>query len=460
MAKVLKGSEYRHYRLARTGELDAARTQHGPDERVVVVPFGVEHGDLPVFLRRLREPHQELPPAGPVAGPAEPSPDAATASTPVSTPTATTSPTGPMVSLPAPRRCFGRDDVVEDLVATWIGPVPLPTPLLGPPGIGKSTVSIAALHDPRVVKRFGARRYFVRCQAATNGEAMLAAVATTLGVELGGNLIARLLASLGQIPTLLVLDNAETPWEGDVPGTEQALETLAGVPGLVLVASLRGRQRPFRPQWREAIYLEPLTAADARKVFLAVAGQRFATDPNLDGLLAAQDGVPLAVELLAYAAEAEPNLAGLFQRWTTKRGAILAEAGSARTELGVNTEASFELSIGGPRMTDQARRLLSVLGVLPDGVAHEDLDALLPGIGTDAAAVLRRVGLAFDEGGRLRMLRPIRDHVQRHHHRLMTWPERSTTMGSWLGRWRQRWAGRGGQRPAGGWPANGLTWRR
>jgi tetratricopeptide (TPR) repeat protein len=410
MAKVLKGSEYRHYRLARAADLEAVRAQHGPDERVIVVPFGAEHPDLAPFLRRLREPEEEPPPAGPVAPPGSTNPAVG-----VSTPTTTTSPTGLLVSLPAPRRCFGRDSIIEDLVATWIGPAPLPTPLLGPPGIGKSTVSITALHDPQVVERFGARRYFVRCQAATSGEAMLAAVATTLGVELGGNLIARLLAALGQAPTLLVLDNAETPWEGDVPGTEQALEDLAGGPGLVLVASLRGRQRPFRPQWREAIYLEPLTAADARKVFLAVAGQRFADDPNLDGLLAAQDGLPLAVELLAYVAEAEPDLAGLLQRWADKRGAILAEAGSARTELGVNTEASFELSIGGPRMSDQARRLLSMLGVLPDGVAHDDVEALLPGIGVDAAAVLRRVGLAFDEAGRLRMLQPIRDHVQRHH---------------------------------------------
>ena len=66
-------------------------------------------------------------------------------------------------------------------------------------------------------------------------------------------------------------------------------------------------------------------------------------------------------------------------------------------------------------MTDQARRLLSLLGVLPDGIAHDDLDTLQPGHGEEAAASLRKMGLAFDEASRLRMLQPIRDHVQAAH---------------------------------------------
>jgi hypothetical protein len=40
-----------------------------------------------------------------------------------------------------------------------------------------------------------------------------------------------------------------------------------------------------------------------------------------------------------------------------------------------------------------------VLGCLPDGVAHGELDAVYPGYGHKAAAVLRQVGLAFDEAG-------------------------------------------------------------
>ena len=49
--------------------------------------------------------------------------------------------------------------------------------------------------------------------------------------------------------------------------------------------------------------LSPLPLADARRLFLAVAGPDFAADARLDELLAGLDGVPLAVEPMAYAAQ-------------------------------------------------------------------------------------------------------------------------------------------------------------
>jgi hypothetical protein len=63
----------------------------------------------------------------------------------------------------------------------------------------------------------------------------------------------------------------------------------------------------------------------------------------------------------------------------------------------LNFEVSYEISIQGPRMTDEARRLLSLLSFLPGGVAHGDLDTVFPGQGAKAATILRQVGLAFDK---------------------------------------------------------------
>jgi hypothetical protein len=65
-------------------------------------------------------------------------------------------------------------------------------------------------------------------------------------------------------------------------------------------------------------------------------------------------------------------------------------------------------------MTDEARRVLSLLGVLPDGIAHGDLDILLPSAGRRGASQLRKVALADDTAQRLRTLSPIREHVRSH----------------------------------------------
>jgi hypothetical protein len=390
LTEVFASSTYRHYRLCRTEELADLWDEHGLDERIIPLAYGDGHDDLVPFLRSLIPQATTVRPA------------------PTATPAA-------VRYLPPSPRCFGRDAIVEDLVQTMLAEPPPPTPVLGPGGIGKSTVCIAALHEPRVAERYRDRRYFVRCNAATTGEAVLAEVAATLGLPIGPDLAARTLDHLGQAPSVLVLDNAETPWWADPGGTEGQegiFATLAGVPGLALVASLRGRQRPFGLAWRDAIDVPPLPASETRKVFLAVAGQAFADDPHVDELVAAQDGLPLTTTLLAYLAEGEPDLAGLWRQWNQQRVALL-RGGAGSQE--VSAAVSFDLSINSDRMTDQARRLLFLLGVLPDGIAHQDLEGLLPGAGEEAARTLRKIGLAFDTAARLRVLQPIRDHLQAVH---------------------------------------------
>ena len=63
----------------------------------------------------------------------------------------------------------------------------------------------------------------------------------------------------------------------------------------------------------------PLRPPDARRMFLGVAGAKFEADPQLDELLDQLDGVPLAVELLGYAAQGQPDLDGVAKRWQHER---------------------------------------------------------------------------------------------------------------------------------------------
>ncbi len=70
MRRVSAGNPYRHYRLARASDIDAARRDHDPAERVMVLSYGSHYGDLAPFLRSLqpgRPPQSGREPSAPFA---------------------------------------------------------------------------------------------------------------------------------------------------------------------------------------------------------------------------------------------------------------------------------------------------------------------------------------------------------------------------------------------------------
>ncbi|HEX8434616.1 tetratricopeptide repeat protein, partial [Archangium sp.] len=319
-----------------------------------------------------------------------------------------------VVSAPAavPTRgdCFGREELTRQLVAAVLAEEPRPTMVLGPPGIGKSTLTLQAYHHPEVSRRYGNRRYFVRLDGATSRDLMVSAVAAVLGIKSETDLWEAVKHALQAALVLLVLDNVETPWDADRAGTEALLAELRDMPGLALVCSVRGGERPYVPRSGPPIEVTRLDAEAARDLFRSIAWKVDRKDPLLERLLDEQDGLPLAIKLLALTAEGA-SLENTWRLWQQERAALYERSG--RPDRQSSLSSSLEVSIKGPRMTEEARRLLSVLAELPGGVAQEDLDRILPGMGHGAAQVLSKVGLAFFEQGRLRMLAPIREHVRR-----------------------------------------------
>ncbi len=312
---------------------------------------------------------------------------------------------------PPPARCFGREQVVEALVDAICSDRPRPSPVLGPPGIGKTTVTLAALHDPRVAAHFGDRRFFIRCDGILSREGMVAASGAALGLDADRDFESRLLAHLGSAPALLIFDNAETPYLQDPVEVEDLLARLAALHDLALVISIRSGVRPGGPAWREAICVEPLPIEEARRVFLDVAGERHRSDEYLDRLLAVMDGLPLAIHLLAHTAEAQPTLELLWRRWDQERFDILHRPGDQTRDT--NVEVSIALSLKRPDLDASSRRLLSLISLVPDGLLEQTLSDILPGNMLRAAATLRDAGFVAPGSPRLRLLAPVREVLLR-----------------------------------------------
>jgi tetratricopeptide (TPR) repeat protein len=328
-------------------------------------------------------------------------------------------------AVPSRGECFGREELTRQLVEAVLAEEPRPTMVLGPPGIGKSTLTLQAYHHPEVSQRYGSRRYFVRLDGASSRELMVSAVAVVLGIQSESDLWEAVKHALGAAPALLVLDNVETPWDADRSGTEALLAQLRDLPGLALVGSVRGGERPYVPRSGSPLEVKRLDDEAARDLFCSIAWNVDRKEPLLESLLREQEGLPLAIKLLAFTAEGA-SLENTWKLWQRERAGVYERPGGADRHSSLSS--SLEVSIKGPRMTEEARRLLSLLAKLPGGVAQEDLERLVPGMGHRAAQVLCKVGLAFFEQERLRMLAPIREHVRRSRpasaedrERMMTW---------------------------------------
>ncbi len=333
--------------------------------------------------------------------------------------------------------------VTELLSANTTAPL-----IYGTASIGKTNLSLRALHQDEIKRKFGERRYFVRCETATSLESFIAVIADALGIISAPNLEALILQQLsGQKgeQTLLVLDNLETPWNSfDKTRVEEMLARLSQIDGLKLMASIRGRERPLNIRW-QTFEPHPLDLEDARRLFLTISSE-FEYDANLDVLLREMSYLPGAIRLLASAAQGEPNLKSVLKRWRKERLVYLQRGEGRDADLAASYEISLNSKgiIGAP----ESLQLLRLMSVLPDGLAEAALDSLMPESGTTAVSVLSKASLIDkDETGRYRLLNPLRQHLLQKY--ISDLPDLENTLTYYLGLVRE-WAPKAGTDPLNG----------
>jgi hypothetical protein len=206
----------------------------------------------------------------------------------------------PAAGIEPPDLCLGRDADTELLLAALRGPLDVTAIVLGQAGIGKTTLTRQVAASPDLAARFGDRRWFVALETALDRAGLRERVVVALGANPAEpTAFDHACRTLAETPGLLALDNLETPWEADMPRVQDDLRRLAAIPGLSLLASLRGTVPPDRPAFTHRVRLDPLLDNPARTLFLTHAPNILSSDPHLPDFLRALGGIPLAIELVA-----------------------------------------------------------------------------------------------------------------------------------------------------------------
>ncbi|KAJ7491322.1 P-loop containing nucleoside triphosphate hydrolase protein, partial [Mycena galericulata] len=287
--------------------------------------------------------------------------------------------------------------------------------ILGPGGMGKTSLAKAALHHPDVTTRYE-HRFFVHCDSATTSIELAAIIGAHIGLKPGKDLTKPVIQNISAKETcLLILDNLETTWEPLTSrhGVEELLASLADIDHLALIITMRGAERPAKVQWTRPFLppLDPLSAEAAQNMFIDIADDIH--DPKeIDQLLHLTDHMPLAVDLIAHLVNDE-GCSNVLMQWKTEKTSMLSAGHDHRSNL----EASIEISLSSPRLTlvAGAKDLLSLLSILPDGVSDVELlqsNFPIPNIRACKVALLQ-TSLAYSDGNkRLKSLVPIREYMQ------------------------------------------------
>jgi predicted ATPase len=113
--------------------------------------------------------------------------------------------------------------------------------ILGPGGMGKTSLARAVIHHTEIVSRYGRPyRHFVACDSAANKVELAALVGAHLGLKPGPDLTQAVVKHFASsAPSLLILDNLETVWEPTelCSEIEEFLSLLTDVDHVALIVS-------------------------------------------------------------------------------------------------------------------------------------------------------------------------------------------------------------------------------
>ncbi|VDB87000.1 unnamed protein product [Peniophora sp. CBMAI 1063] len=321
----------------------------------------------------------------------------------------------------------GRETEVAAAVDMIVNKQPARVAILGPGGIGKTSIALAILHDPHVKDLYGDRRCFMSCEATTTADAVVRALADALGLIALDEKISpgpardRLFSYLRTCSGIVCLDNLETPLDSDKAALEELLNEIAALESIALLITSRDTSIPTIKWTSPPLpHIQPFSQGAALTTWDEICSGH---DEYAARLVDAVDRMPLAVTLLARLVTVDGSAKRISDRWE-KEYTDLIRSGRGSHRLHSVAE-SIELSLRALRDREAAIKILCVVCIFPEGFWYWCIPELEDAFKDHPMSVdyylteLRQLSLIYTEdpfgqGVRFCALSPIRHHILQH----------------------------------------------